>query len=84
MSAPTVKVLFFARLREALPEPRLELTWPSSGSVADLRAAITARGPEWSALTPDLLVAVNQDMATDDVMVSPGDEVAFFPPVSGG
>ncbi len=84
MTDTTVTVLFFARLREAMPQPRLELEWRGHGTVAELRRAIMAQGREWTALTGDLLVAVNQEMATDDQAVAPGDEVAFFPPVTGG
>ncbi|MCH8551089.1 MAG: molybdopterin converting factor subunit 1 [Natronospirillum sp.] len=84
MSEQTVKVLFFARLREALPEPQVQLAWPKTATVADLRAALRARGADWQALTSDLLVAVNQEMASSTAPVQPGDEVAFFPPVTGG
>lgn len=84
MTERTVTVLFFARLREAMPQPELQLAWNGHGTVAELRRAITAQGREWTALTGDLLVAVNQEMATDDHAVAPGDEVAFFPPVTGG
>lgn len=84
MSGQTVKVLFFARLREALPEPQVQMAWPRPGTVADLRAALRDRGAEWQALTSDLLVAVNQEMASSTARVEPGDEVAFFPPVTGG
>lgn len=80
----TVNVLFFARLREQLPQPTIEFPWPETGSAEDLRVAIAAQGGGWEALTEDHLVAVNQDMARPEHPVRPGDEVAFFPPVTGG
>jgi molybdopterin synthase sulfur carrier subunit len=44
-----------------------------------------ASGPAWrSATMPNLRVAVNQEMARPDTPVKAGDEVAFFPPVTGG
>jgi molybdopterin converting factor small subunit len=55
--------------------------------VGDLVAWLRARGPAWdTAFGTGRLVrcAVNQDFATPDVAVKPGDEVAFFPPVTGG
>lgn len=84
MNDGRIKVLFFASLREALPQPQLELTWSQPASVAELRTAIRAQGDGWQALTDNLLAAVNQQMATDADLVAPGDEVAFFPPVTGG
>lgn len=83
-STAAVTVLFFARLREQLPQPRLHWPWSAAGTVSDLRRAIAAQGGDWAALSDDLLVAVNQEMAGPEQTVEPGDEVAFFPPVTGG
>lgn len=79
-----VNVLFFARLREALPQAKIEFPWTETDTVAALRQALVAQGPEWTALKEDTLVAVNQDIAAPGQLVAPGDEVAFFPPVTGG
>ncbi|TGG92772.1 molybdopterin converting factor subunit 1 [Natronospirillum operosum] len=83
-STAAVTVLFFARLREELPQPRLHWPWSEAGTVNELRRDIAAQGNDWAALTEDLLVAVNQEMAGPEQTVKPGDEVAFFPPVTGG
>lgn len=83
-----VTVLYFARLREALGTGREELEL--AGSVADLgglRACLVGRGGAWAAelaSSKPVRVAVNQEMATDATPVKDGDEVAFFPPVTGG
>ncbi|WP_372810026.1 MoaD/ThiS family protein [Litorivivens sp.] len=81
-----IKVLFFAKLRESLGCGSLE--WPVQEplSLKDLRDQIIARHPEWE---PDLcaqnvIAAVNQAVAAPHEVVQPGDEVAFYPPVTGG
>jgi molybdopterin synthase sulfur carrier subunit len=54
--------------------------------VADLRDYLSRRGPAWEKLTNARLLraAVNQKMVDDEAAVADGDEVAFFPPVTGG
>jgi len=54
--------------------------------VGAVRAHLAARGGDWEKLltTKNLRFAVNQDMARADTPVHDGDEVAFFPPVTGG
>ena len=84
MSGESVTVLFFARLRESLPQAELTLPWSSAGTVEELRQAILDQGEGWSAMNDNLLSAVNQTLVSDDALVKPGDEVAFFPPVTGG
>mgnify|MGYP006288048187 CR=1 FL=1 len=81
-----IRVLFFASLRERLGMDQLEVPADGAASVADLRQALRARGAEWAELLDGewALAAVNQTMARDHTPVSDGDEVAFFPPVTGG
>jgi molybdopterin synthase sulfur carrier subunit len=83
-----VKVLFFAALREQLGVASDEVELPGEiSSVGDLRARLAARGEPWSnALAEGKLLrcAINQDMASPSSPVRPGDEIAFFPPVTGG
>lgn len=83
-----VKILYLASLREQLGRPGedLELS-PAVSTVAGLRTLLMARGGTWQAALAHgkaLRVAVNQDMAQPTTPVRPGDEVAFFPPVTGG
>lgn len=83
----SVKVLFFAGLREALGVASESLALPVTvGSVGALRDHLAARGESWAALatTRNLRAAVNQQMVGPDAPVQEGDEVAFFPPVTGG
>lgn len=83
-----MKLLYFARLREDVgcAEETIELP-PGVDTVGGLRAHLMARGSTWQqAFAPGraLRVAVNQDMAQPGTPLQPGDEVAFFPPVTGG
>jgi molybdopterin synthase sulfur carrier subunit len=83
----SVKILFFAGLRETLGVSSESMPLPAEiGTVGALRDALAARGGAWSALvtTKNLRVAVNQQMVGLDAALKAGDEVAFFPPVTGG
>jgi molybdopterin synthase sulfur carrier subunit len=79
---------FFASVREALGMPGETLDLPaSSATVADVRAALVARGGAWASALGEgrlLRMACNQTMCKPDTEVKEGDEVAFFPPVTGG
>jgi sulfur-carrier protein len=83
-----VKVVFFANLRERLGTGAEVVEIPDSAStVAGLRQHLMQRGGAWQDVLGDMKVvrvAVNQDMAAANVPLNPGDEVAFFPPVTGG
>jgi molybdopterin synthase sulfur carrier subunit len=83
-----VTILYFARLREALGTASEELALPTDvADLAALRATLTSRGGSWAqelAETRAIRAAVNQDMAGGDTPVKDGDEIAFFPPVTGG
>ncbi|WP_374339987.1 molybdopterin converting factor subunit 1 [Methyloversatilis sp.] len=82
-----IKVLYFAALREALGSPGETIELPGSATtLAAVRALIAGRGGDWDKLAQmkNLRAAVNQRMAEPDAVVADGDEVAFFPPVTGG
>ena len=81
-----VKVLFFARLREQLDSSGEDVDLADGAGVATLRAQLASRSAAWrEALEArNLRIAVNQDMASADQVLRAGDEVAFFPPVTGG
>jgi sulfur-carrier protein len=87
MNQPVLKLKYFASLREALGVAEERVERPEGvASVAALRQHLAARGGEWQRLTTvkNLRCAINQDMARDDSALADGDEVAFFPPVTGG
>ena len=83
-----VTLLYFASLRESLGCSREELALPSgNATVSALVEELRRRGSRWTeAFAPGRTwrVAVNQKMANLATPVKPGDEVAFFPPVTGG
>ncbi|PKO82992.1 MAG: molybdopterin converting factor subunit 1 [Betaproteobacteria bacterium HGW-Betaproteobacteria-11] len=82
-----VKVLFFAGLREALGVAAEAVDVPAGiVQVGALRDWLAARGEPWPALATakNLRVAVNQHMVGLDAPLNSGDEIAFFPPVTGG
>jgi len=83
-----VTVLYFARLRETLGRSSEQVALPASvRDLEGLRALLVARGGTWEQeLAPGKPVraAVNQTMAVGDAPIADGDEVAFFPPVTGG
>ena len=83
-----VKLLYFAALREQLGTAGEELELPAGvGTAAALRSHLRARGGAWQLALADgrlIRMAVNQDMAQPSAAIQAGDEVAFFPPVTGG
>ena len=82
-----MKVLYFASLREAVGRTDEELELPAGvATVGDLRAHLAARGEGWQALAEgrNVRAALNQRMVGADAALAAGDEVAFFPPVTGG
>lgn len=87
MTNKTIKVLYFAALREALGTPGETLELPDDcATLGSVRALIASRGGDWDRLAQmkNLRGAINQRMADPSAAVADGDEVAFFPPVTGG
>lgn len=83
-----MKVRFFARLREQLGSEYLELADedcpPSVGRLRSLLADRVATELGAALADPNVLCAVNQQIVGNDATLSCEDEVAFFPPVTGG
>ena len=81
-------VLYFAWLRERTGAAEETVTPPASVvTVADLVGWLRERGPRHAAAFADAKVircAVNQEVAAPETELHAGDEVAFFPPVTGG
>ena len=83
----TVKIVFFASLREKLGVNSVDLQISDSSSVSSLISQLADQhSAEWLAILTgvNIRIAVNQKIITDDIGVIDGDEVAFFPPVTGG
>jgi molybdopterin synthase sulfur carrier subunit len=84
----TLTIVYLARLREALGTASERIDLPASvTTVADLRAFLVARGGAWAfELAPGraVRIAVNHALAGPETPLRPGDEIAWFPPVTGG
>ena len=78
----TVKL--FARARQVAGAPQLELPWSDGETVQKLKQQLSVAQPNLAPLIPGLLVAVNNEYAQDATTIQSTDEVACFPPVSGG
>lgn len=79
-----VRVLFFGAARDVAGQSEVELTLTGPTSAADAFAQLQKRYPELRRFGRSLLFAVNQEYAPRDCQVQEGDELALFPPVSGG
>ena len=80
-----VRIQYFAGLREALGMGGEEIELPASvATVGALRDWLAGQGRDALATAKNLRCAVNQQMAGFGEAVKSGDEVAFFPPVTGG
>ncbi|WP_024870789.1 molybdopterin synthase sulfur carrier subunit [Tolumonas lignilytica] len=80
-----MKVLFFAQTRELVGVDELIID-AQDVTAQQLRDALAERGDKWQLALRDsaLLVAVNQCLVPWNTPLSANDEVAFFPPVTGG
>lgn len=83
-----IRVLYFASLSEKLQTECEEVPFtdlPSPATVAGLRHALAQRGEDWQTLnSATVKCAVNLAVVPDGHTLNPADEVAFFPPVTGG
>jgi molybdopterin synthase sulfur carrier subunit len=82
-----MNILFFASLREKLDTEQEHWTdLQGIKTTQDLLGKLQERGEPWqSALSnPQLIISVNQEVSDLDTLIVLGDEVAFFPPVTGG
>jgi molybdopterin synthase sulfur carrier subunit len=83
-----VTIVYFARLRETLGKASEQIVLPAGVSnLGSLRTLLRQRGGAWADELSDsrpVRAAVNQDMASSETPIRDGDEIAFFPPVTGG
>jgi len=81
-----VNVLYFASFREMLGKADEQIK-ADYGTVEALIEDLSTRGDNWQQAllhNQNLQIAVNHDIAQRDTLIKAGDEVAFFPPVTGG
>lgn len=81
-----LNLLYFARLKDAFGRDNETLD-SQAATVGALLAELRARGGAWAEELAEgrvFRVALNQELAAADAALSAGDEVAIFPPVTGG
>lgn len=83
-----IKVFYFARLKEKLNYSTEDLVMPDEVlTVLKLKAFLAKRGDVWGQMLMGKLkirAAINHELVADSAAIIDGDEVAFFPPVTGG
>jgi molybdopterin synthase catalytic subunit len=79
-----VTVLYFATLRDLTGERQESLELTQNATVADLKAALGDRHPKAKLSLDSALFAINREYAFPEDALGDGDEIAVFPPVSGG
>ncbi len=79
-----ITIKLFARLRELAGAGSLNRSLPEPATVTDVLALLENEFPAWAQAAPRTVAALNQEFVNLDARLSDGDEVAFFPPVSGG
>lgn len=79
-----ITVLLFATMKDLAGTNRLTLDLPAEATLETVRTALSQRYPQMTANLKSSLASINQEHAFSADPVNDGDEVAFFPPVSGG
>ena len=83
-----IKLFYFARLKEKLNYSTEDLVMPDETlTVLKLKAFLAKRGDVWGQMLMGKLkirAAINHELVADSAAIADGDEVAFFPPVTGG
>ena len=80
----SIRILFFASIADVTGKREMALEMPASADVAAIYARLVQEFPGLEARRASVLCAINFEFARPDSPVRDGDEVAFFPPVSGG
>lgn len=81
-----INILFFAKYREHIGLSRLQMPSAALKEVADVVVELQGLYKDRAGFLNEqnLLIAVNQELATETTSIKDGDEIAFFPPVTGG
>lgn len=80
----SIRVLFFGAARDVVDANQLELSLDAPATVSSAFQNLVARFAQLERFGRSLLFAVNQEYATPDTLLKENDELAVFPPVSGG
>ena len=80
-------ILYFASLRDRIGSSSEEMELPANATISGVIEILKAREGAWSDAfggSTKVLAAINQEMVKPEESIKDGDEVAFFPPVTGG
>lgn len=78
-----IQILTFGIARDIIGHPTLPMELPEGSTVADVRMELTVRYPAFQKLQ-SVMIAVNTEYASAEIILNENDEVAIIPPVSGG
>ena len=78
------EIRLFATLKDRAGQERIQVDVSSPATVQDLLRETADQFPQLAPALPTVLVSVNKAYASKETILQPGDEVALFPPVSGG
>ncbi|MGJ8620172.1 MAG: molybdopterin converting factor subunit 1 [Methylophilaceae bacterium] len=83
-----IKVLYFARIKESVNYSTEDILLPSGiKTIDDLKKHLAKRGDVWADIfnvQQTIRAAINHELVENIAIINDGDEVAFFPPVTGG
>ena len=79
-----LNVKLFAKARDLAGSPQVRIPWSDGQTVAVLKGKLSEAYPALKPLIANLLIAINNDYANESSVVLETDDVACFPPVSGG
>lgn len=83
-----IKILYFASIREQLNCSEEEIEFNKNfQTISQLKQLLAGRGNRWQSIFTDnkqLISSVNQEVVKEDQTINDGDEIAFFPQVTGG
>lgn len=79
-----LKVLLFAALKERMGQDHIQIRVDEGSNAALLLERLFLQFPELKVFSRSVILSINQKFANPEQLVHPGDEVALFPPVSGG
>ena len=83
-----IKILYFARIKESVNYSTEDIVLPADVSnINTLKNYLAGRGEVWADLfngKQTIRAAINHELVDDMMEINDGDEVAFFPPVTGG
>ncbi|BCY18167.1 MAG: MoaD/ThiS family protein [Chloroflexi bacterium] len=79
-----LNILLFASLKERMGKSQIMVQVNDGCSLAEFQSALFAQYPELQPFSRNMIVSVNQNFAGPEHRIYQGDEIALFPPVSGG